>query len=161
MNMHRSKSVPLASFGLALLGSPSSTWAQAQDFDTLHQWLTVQSVSKAWRECPSSLATQTPQAPYFGYNNAHLNPTTPHGRCREIGSFHWTNAQPHGWWVQAISNLRPNSCTTGTSCIKDFIRVCSTDLVGNNAVVAGPCASLQGVGSKGCEVCAAAFQSPL
>lgn len=160
--MQRYKSAILVAVGLALLGAPSPSWSQAQDFDTLYQWLTEQSVGKSWKTCPINSSSESATRPYFEYNNAHLNGGMPKGSCREIGSFKWSasSTEPKGWWVQMISNLRPNSCTSGTSCVKDFIRVCSKDKVGKPQMP-GPCVSLQGTGLKGCEVCATALQSPL
>jgi hypothetical protein len=86
-----------------------------------------------------------------------LSTVPPLGWCKQSGPHVWkpTKNKAAMWWVQVITNLRPNSCT-GSSCLRDLIRVCSLAYVNPPAPIpgGGPCQSTAGVGPAGCEVCA-------
>lgn len=132
-----------------------ATPVRATDLDKLNAWITS---NKPWKTCPTQPSSSA-MHPFFAFNNAVLNTTPPLGTCVQDGPFDAQGAHANGWWVQVITNLRPNSCT-GNSCLRDLIRVCSVDRrqlpppAPPPPPAPGPCGSTNGVGPGGCEVCA-------
>lgn len=132
--------------------------ANATDLDTVSAWLTS---SKPWMTCPPASPATNPNHPGFAFNKAALSTVAPIGACQQSGPHVWhpTANKAAMWWVQVITNLRPNGCAD-SSCLRDVIRICSPERVLQPGpappppATPGPCGSTNGVGPGGCEVCA-------
>ena len=151
--------LPLAAAATALAA------ADEPDLDIVQGWLAQDSPNPKWFTCPRSAYTQgnpttgrnpsEGRNPFFGYGTP-----APSFECRQSGPYAYNGEQ---WWLQLVTDVVGSGPLAGKWV--DALRACSpTRVVVAGAppppTTPGPCLSPDGVGPRGCQVCARTVRAP-